>query len=150
MPACDRFLDEHGLNDTCTDPQHREALARRRAGAAPWSTVQTGNDAPSGDPAGWRQFLDGKPIHCGQLLELQGREFSSDDYGEIMLLKPTGILVRYEVAWTAEAAPRRSREEWAALKAGGRVPMLHLSIDGYEFTKPLEDWMRFRWPERRR
>jgi len=105
----------------------REALAGRSAGAREWGQIRDGNDG-----GGWRQYLDGEPIHCGAVLELQELECRSDDYGEYTVRKATGIVVCYEVAWVH----------------GARVGMLHLPIGGHEFSKPIDSWMRFRWARR--
>jgi hypothetical protein len=122
---CELLLSEHEGLDACDDPEHREALARRREGAPSWSPIVRGTDA-----GGPRDFLDGEPIHCGDVIELQGIEYRGDDYGEYTVKKPTGARVRYELS-------------------RGDAVVLYTSVMGHEFTSPLAPWMRFRWPERR-
>lgn len=127
MDHCDLFLSDHidVGESTCADVAHRTALARRAEGAPSWSPV-----VRRADGEGWRDHLDGQPIHCGDRLELQGIEYRSNDYGEYTLKTATGALVGYELTWGTE----------------GAVPMLHSSVVGHEFMTRLEPWMRFRWP----
>jgi hypothetical protein len=110
----------------CSDPKHRAALERRLAGAPEWGALE--RRRAHGD---FRDHLDGKPIYCGTGLELQGREYRSDNYGEYSLNLPTGLRVRYELAW-----------------GGERTVMLHADLGGHEFIAKAEPWMRFRWPQR--
>jgi hypothetical protein len=129
MKICDRFLDEHDILIGCADPEHRAALARRAAGAPSWGQLVREDEGANG----FRDYLDGEPIHCGAGLELQAIEYRSDDYGEYVLKLPTGVRVRYELDWP----PR-----------GDRQVVLHAGIAGHEFTARHETWMRFRWPPR--
>ena len=92
---------------------------------------------PKREPGGWRHYLEGKPIHCGELIELQGFEWRSDDYGDYRIPKQAGFIVRYETAWRG-------------LQADEPKVILYGYIGGHEFTAPLGDSMRFRWPERKR
>ncbi|MCC6812289.1 MAG: hypothetical protein IT381_33010 [Deltaproteobacteria bacterium] len=80
---------------------------------------------------GWRHYLGGAPVHCGESIELQAMEAKYDDYGEYSAYKPDGIVVRYE----------------ASLRGDTPVVTLYAFIKGHLFTKPLESWMRFRWPK---
>jgi len=131
----DHHLMDHedGDTDCSLDPRHGPALRLRRSGAPPWGRIETSKDG-----GGWRDFLDGDPIHCGSGLELQAREYRSDDYGEFTLALPTGVRVRYEVAWLRERPAEGP--PWRAV--------LYHSAGGHTFTTPLEPWMRFRWPKR--
>lgn len=96
--------------------------------AVEWQPILTGEDG-----GGAREFLDGKPIPCGTHIELQAREFAVNHNGDEGYRRlARGLLVRLEIAWS----PRR--------------PMIHADIDGYEFARPIESWMRFRWPQRKR
>jgi hypothetical protein len=129
--GCDLMLFEHrdaGDAFCPDDPQHTEALRRRRAGAAEWCAIERGRDA-----GGSRDFLDGQPIHCGATLELQAIEHHDDDYGSFTLKLPTGVLVRYELAWG---------------KGEERAIELHAAIGGHSIEFRHEQWMRFRWPQR--
>lgn len=131
MKTCDLTISEHDEDDgPCSDPEHQAALERRRASAPAWSLLE--RHERSGD---FRDFLDGEPIHCGAGLQLQSRIWKSDDFGDFVLMLPTGIPVRYEVEW----------------HAGGKRPVIYVDAGGYEFTRPIElSWMRFRWPPRER
>lgn len=129
--VCDRFLNEHDFLIPCVDPKHRAALARRAGGAPGWSPIVRGEDG-----GGVRDYLDGRPIHCGVGLELQAIEYYSDDYGDYVLKLPTGVRVRYELAWYPNATEADQT----------RHPVLYGSIGGYEVSMRYEDGMRFRWP----
>jgi hypothetical protein len=122
-PTCDLMLSEHAPGTTCDDPNHARAIARRAAGAPQWSPIVHGKDG-----GGKRDLLDGEPINCGSGLLLQGYRLEHDDYGEFSLPINEGAHVRYE------------------LDARGDV-VLYADVGGYEFTKRLEPWMRFRRPK---
>jgi hypothetical protein len=112
---------------TCTDPEHAQASrARAAAVAGMWCSITDGRDA-----GGWRQYLDGLPIHCGTYLELQEIETRDDDFGSYTFWLPTGSLVRYEVAYE-----------------GKRMAKIHASVGGWSFERALAPEMRFRWPRR--
>lgn len=128
MSHCELFLSEHSVGVDCGDRGHQAALANRAKGAPSWGQIVRGHDE-----GGERDFLDGLPIHCGDVVELQGIEYRSDEYGEYTLKLSTGAPVRYELTTTAN----------------GQVVVLYGSVAGHEFTSPGEQWMRFRWPERR-
>lgn len=128
--ACDLALYDHleAGDVSCPDPGHRKALeARRLARAGQWSVIERGRDG-----GGTRDFLDGRPIHCGSGLELQVTEERYDDYGGYTVWSPKGVGVRYEV------------------DASKRV-VLYVSVGGATFHKEMDaegarPWMRFRWP----
>lgn len=122
--ACDLFLDEHTPGVACDNARHQTALTARASGAPSWSALEPGIEA-----GGRRDFLDGQPIHCGDVLELQGMTWHADDFGEYTVRLATGVPVRYELA-------------------GGSV-MLHTLVAGHEFVSGLQTWMRFRWPRSR-
>ncbi len=128
MSGCDLLLMDHEDADDVDcpkDPEHRKALeARRLARAGKWSgAIVRGRDA-----GGARDFLDGQPIHCGSTVVLQATESRDDDYGSFTVWLPTGVHVRYELE-------------------GARI-VLYAEVAGVSFTKPHEEWMRFRWPAR--
>lgn len=124
--ACKLFLDEHGLTP-CSDPAHRAALADRLEQAAPWDSIVRKKG---------RDFLAGRPIHCGERLELQGLTYRSDDFGEYSVRLETGSSVRYELA------ARLGPEDFPKI-------ILFTSVGGHEFSSAAELWMRFRWPVQR-
>lgn len=122
---CDLMLYEH--DGPCADPKHGEALNRRRAtGSVRWQAIVRGEDG-----GGWRDFLDGRPIHCGEFVELQAVRVEGDDYGEYAIFLNEGTTVRYE----------------ANLSSSDGVIVLHASIGGHGFRTRHEAWMRFRWPK---
>ena len=62
--------DNHRADDSDTDEEYarRAAEIDRRIGSAPpWSPLVHGSDG-----GGYRDFLDGRPVMHGALLELQG------------------------------------------------------------------------------
>ena len=128
--TCELSLFDHRDqgDTTCVHSEgHREALQRRRdAKAGQWSPIVVGQDA-----GGRRDFLDGRPIHCGTTLELQAIEEGGDDYGSFSVSLSTGHLVRYELTW---------------LPGDERRIDLYVGVGGHTFMTSLEPWMRFRWP----
>ena len=131
MGACEKFLDEHDSLIACDKPEHRRALDARRDRGTPWSPLVRRHE--HGD---FRDYLDGKPIHCGAGLELQQIAYRGDDFGEWTVYTPAATRVRYEIAWPSK-------------DGGERLVILHLGIGGVEFTARAEPWMRFRWPSER-
>lgn len=139
---CAECEEEHdaGAPHTC-DPDELEWARRRRARAAereakmapPWSPIVRKRVA--GD---FRDHLDGEPIHCGDMLELQGVETKSDDHGTYDARLTTGAVVRYELAHVE----RTKENPW------GRVVVLYASVAGHSVNFPAEPWHRFRWPRR--
>lgn len=113
----------------CSGDKHKAAIERRRDSAQPWTAIERRHDF--GD---FRDYLDDQAIHCGTGLLLQARVYREDDFGEWIQLLDRGVRVRYELAW-----PPGNPE---------RVIVLHTDIDGYDFTRAAEGWMRFRWPVR--
>ncbi len=131
---CTLWIDEHqdkGHTSCAHDPHHDAALRARAAGAPNWSAIVRGQDC-----GGDRDFLDGEPIHCGASLELQTIERRGDDYGEYSIKLPTGVPVRYELAF--------SRDEEVTRKE----IVIYVGVGGHLFQTRHEAWMRFRWPER--
>lgn len=120
---CDEMLFDHldRGDTTCEDPGHRDALARRRGGAKPWSPIERSRDG-----GGSRDFLDGRPIHCGTGLLLQIVERKDDDYGGYNLHGDRGLPVRYELS-------------------GGAI-VLYVDYGGHDAILTHNAWMRFRWP----
>ena len=121
---CDLFLHEH--TGPCADPTHNEALKRRSAGASKWYAIERRED-----PGGWRDYLEGSPIHCGGQIELQAVEYRGDDFGEYTVWLDKAVTVRYEADLSCE---------------DGGIG-LYTSIGGHEFRATHEGWMRFRWPK---
>lgn len=109
---------------TCPKEPAREM--RRKAKAGQWSALVLRQEA-----GGMRHYLDGKPVHCGDGLEIQMLEMKADDYGEYPVPQPKGIPVRYEAAF------RSQQISWS----------LHRDVGGHEFTAVGETWHRFRWPK---
>lgn len=94
------------------------------------------------DGGGWRQFLAGRPIHCGSTLELRAHEWIDTDEGS--RCQPTGgiLEVRYEMDWagTVTVGEKTYHE---------RRGVLYFDIGGYSFgPKPFDDGFWFRWPKR--
>jgi hypothetical protein len=118
---CNLMLHEH--TGPCADPEHRAALERRAAGAPKWGKIE--RRYAHGDI---RDYLEGEPIHCGNMLELQSVEYKGDDYGEWMVYLDKSVRVRFELS-------------------ANRNPVLYASIGGHTFTARLEAWMRFRWKQ---
>lgn len=88
---------------------------------------------------GWRQYLDGNPIHCGATLELAEKEWRGTGDSETLVFTGRFVSVRYEVAWLTSREGRTVR-----------VPMMYKSVAGYNFSAPIEDHHCFRWPEDKR
>lgn len=125
------FKEDPEGDDLCAYPDCRGLASDPIHGARSWSAIERRHEY--GD---FRDHLDGKPIHCGDQLELQAIEYvpRPDGSGKEDVLKlPTGTRVRYEVAWDKE----RSVE-------------LYSSVAGYTFMTRADPWMRFRWPEEER
>ncbi len=124
---CERMLMDHEENGDARcadDPEHSKALeARRLARANMWSPIVRGGDA-----GGRRDFLDGRPIHCGDSLELQAIDVRDDDFGSFTVWTSKGVRVRYE------------------LEPDKRIT-LYAGVAGLSFTHPHEQGMRFRWPK---
>ncbi len=137
MKLCDLFLDEHTAGVDCADPAHREAIAHRSDRGDQWHKIVAGEDA-----GGRRDFLDGKPIHCGAGLELQAIEHREDDYGGYVVYLQTGVRARYEIDF-ARAGGR-------GYQYGRDVIVLYTRVAGHSFTTEHHQWMRFRWPPEKR
>jgi hypothetical protein len=126
---CDKFLSDHEDSGDvdCFDPRHRNALkARRTERGEQWGQIVRGRDG-----GGSRDFLDGKPIQCGAVLELQVTESREDDFGSYTCWRREGVAVSFE------------------LEPDKRITLYAL-VGGISFSKPHEEWMRFRWPSRSR
>ncbi len=120
----------------CYGREHSAAIERRRASAREWSAIERRDDGYD-----FRDYLNGEPVHCGAGLDMQAQTYISDNYGEFRILLPTGVSVRYELAWgTPRGAPPGTQHKY---------PVLHTDVGGFDFTARAEPWMRFRWPARR-
>ena len=118
------------IDDSDEAYARRAADVERRIGsAAPWSPLVHGEDG-----GGYRDFLDGRPIGHGALLELQAFDYVIDreDGEERRRRLDRGIVVSYET----ERRP------------DGRRVVLYLREGGHTFTVDVDDGMRFRWPRR--
>jgi hypothetical protein len=136
---CDLALRDHVAGRLCEDRAHQAALARRAAGAPEWGGLtRTNYMEADGDGVmqvvDFRDHLEDVPISCGTGLLLQGREWRSDDFGEYLVLLPTGAPVHYEINWGAQ----------------GKRAVVCADVVGHEFEKAIESWMRFRWPPGRK
>jgi hypothetical protein len=89
---------------------------------------------------GRRHYLEGRPVHCGDALELQRRQERQDLDGNLFSapVPDDGVFVRYEARQERDGAH-------VAL-----VVTLYADVAGHSFRKALEPWIRFRWPLERR
>jgi len=79
-----------------------------------------------------RWHLDGRPIHCGDGIELQSRRYKIIGGDEFTFPIQDGVAGRFELAWTKQ----------------GKLPEFYTSVGGHTFHRAIEhEWMRFRWPE---
>lgn len=123
--------DHHHTDDSDTDEEYarRAAEIERRIGSAlSWSPLVHGSDG-----GGYRDFLDGRPVSHGALLELQAFDYvkdPADPTEERRRRLDRGILVSYETEWRGK----------------GRQVVLYLRTGGHTFTTDADDSMRFRWP----
>ncbi len=102
------------------------AVRVKRETGQPWDELEVQRE-----PGGLRHYLCGKPIHCGEFIELQAIGFRRDDDGnDYTVPLQHGIPVRYE----------------ARFDAGELHATLHADLSGHEFVAGLERWFRFRWP----
>lgn len=115
------------------DPEHCErSLAYRKRQRAKTEGAWSQLIARKEEPNGWRHYLDGEPVHCGEALELQAIQFKYDDYGEYHVHRPEGALVRYE----------------ANLNGDEPHVTLYADVKGHSFATRGEPYMRFRWPKK--
>lgn len=98
-------------------------MSIRIASAPKWAQIERRYEN-DGD---LRDYVENRPIHCGDMLELQAIEYKADDDGEYSVSLDKGVIVRYELS-------------------SARNPIFYASIGGHTFTARLEAWMRFRWP----
>jgi len=88
------------------------------------------------DAGGLRHFVDGQPVHCGYLLELQSVERIYDDEGDWTL--------RYLDEWTPV------RYEASLWRREECVVTLYADVGGHTATLRHWEGMRFRWPKEER
>jgi hypothetical protein len=114
----------------------RRAMLKRSVEGArdAWGALEIRKDPRSSAAGGPRHYLDGKPVHCGDVLELQERGRCEDDYGDYFVPVLRGARVRYEASGFAE---------------GSIHATLHANVAGEQFVADFQPHMRFRWPERR-
>lgn len=119
---------------TCFRRMWREAEELAAEAAEGWHKLK-----PTGDAGGYRDFVDGQPVHCGAALELRIVEYHYDRATERDVVRKLdkGTPVRYEIA-------HRQGKDGRVV----RVPMLHASVGGHEFKAEANAAMRFRWPVR--
>lgn len=115
-----------GDSDHCP-PTLRERERRAREAKGAWSQLELRRDS-----GGWRHYLDGEPVHCGEQLELQTVRSEFDDHGELRLPQQAGVVVRYEARLCTDEEP---------------TPLLYAGIAGYTFMSAFDSGMRFRWPK---
>jgi len=77
------------------------------------------------DQSGWREYLDGRPVHCGTILEMW------------MCIDPDTTPCSYE--WVA------GRYEWTCLPKD-RATFIYEDTDGLRKTVVIYSWLQFRWP----
>lgn len=126
---CSAYEDcEEGRPSECPREPSRELHRKGRDGA--WRALVVRRE-----PGGLRHYLDGKPIHCGDGLELQATEERYDPDGNAYTFYlPKGAPVRYEAS-----------QDGKTIRA-----TLHADVAGYHFVAGSEgQGMRFRWPVRR-
>jgi len=126
--ACMLVLDEHKV--PCDNPEHVKAILDRDQNAPPWATIEHRHTS-----TGPRDYLNDRPIHCGDILCLQAISYHSDDYGDYTLHTSKGRSVRYELQAPAPG-----------VRPADRI-VLYVSIAGYFFTSSYSPSMRFRWPD---
>lgn len=112
----------------CPNAGHTEASERRRAKMARQLGSYIVIDRDAG---GRRDYLDGKPIHCGTTLELQAVDYAEDDFGSYSVTVDRWTTVRYELTWKPD---------------GKRKIVLFKYVDGHQFVTEWNATMRFRWP----
>lgn len=117
-----------GDPERCTLRVQRGEYARNRAQLGQWSVLHVREET-----SGARHYLDGQPVHCGELIELQEIDHHADDYGDFTRPTQRGHVVRYEASFPRGEAPRAT---------------LHTSVAGRSVVLALDASMRFRWPGR--
>jgi hypothetical protein len=129
--------DRHFTDEPCTPDCAPDCPVARRGRARTlayrqheWSPLELRRE-----PGGWRHYLDGAPVHCGDALILQAIESRYDDYGHYPARLNRGTTVRYEgeQLWNRTVVP---------------VATLYHMLDGHMFTAPVHAEMRFRWGKR--
>jgi len=109
--------------DAC--PAELGRRIRIQSQAAAWSLL-----ALRKDEGGFRHYLDGKAVHCGDTIELQAIEEHHDDHGPYSVPVQLGTPVRYE----------------SDLYLPTPETTLFASVAGRVFAAALSPSMRFRWP----
>jgi len=127
-------IEWHERTEAQDDEFHslRQEARRLRVGSArEWSPIVAGEDG-----GGYRDFLDGRAIHCGTFLELQGQADVVDKVDQEIVTKrlETGVIVRYE---TSHRITKTGAQ---------RIVVLYGELGGHDVTLHHEAWMRFRWP----
>lgn len=132
----------------CKRADHAQAsILRAKLRGRPWSMLVVHTESGGKrafDPAielvyGDRHYLDGRPIHCGDALELQHIAVRSDDFGEFTTYLDKATLVRYEVEHTYN----KNRTPMS-----GRIAVMYTSVAGRSFRTVIDGGCYFRWPER--
>ena len=86
--------------------------------------------SPRDEDGGCRHYLDGKAVHCGDVLELQAIAERDDDYGSFSVPLQGGALVRYEARFVG-AEPEVT---------------IYTTVAGRTFAAAGNPAMGFRWP----
>jgi len=127
--------DDCWRHDPCYDgddencpPRVKERRQHAKALEGAWSLLELRKTE-----SGWRHFVDGEPVHCGETLELQHVEYRYEENGDERLhYKPAGTRVRYEAGLTSTEEPR---------------VLLYAGVGGHCFALEAHSGMRFRWPK---
>lgn len=115
-------------NDPSPCPATEAARGRTAAmaeGGGAWGRLELRRES-----GGLRHYLDGRPVHSGYHLVLQGVAHREDAYGEFTVPVQVEHDVRYETLVRG---------------LDGFDADLFVVVGGHTFRAPLEAWMRFRW-----
>jgi hypothetical protein len=114
-----------GRAEHCPREPAREL--RRAARRQEWSALEVRHED------GLRHYLDGRAVHCGEVIELQAIEERRDPDGNAYAYPlPHGVVVGYEAS-----------QDGRMIRVG-----LDADVGGRSFVAGLDDGMRFRWPKR--
>lgn len=135
--------------DACKRPDHIAVSARRaELRGRPWSllSIRTDTDRVRALSSGIeliygeRHYLDDRPIHCGDFLELQKIDTREDDFGSFTVYLQEGAVVRYEV--------EHGHGDIDGISVTYRIPTMYVGAAGRSFKAKIDHGCYFRWPER--